>query len=130
LVRCIESWKKNGFNVISLNRDNEAYHVRTNFNLDPVIFKDNHDTLCLDRFGPSFQNIFLNRDLSKPMCIVNADVYLCWDHGLSAQLEELCHSYFLFAHRIDYSAPSYSSPTIYKKGVDFVAFRPDRILKL
>jgi hypothetical protein len=126
LNRCIQSWNRNGFRVRTLNRVNEAEQIRTLFNLEPVVFEDDRDALCKDRYGPSFREMFSNTDLSKPVCIVNADVYLLDSKGISAQIEELCQDTFLFAHRTDFTGLAVHSN--YKLGVDFVAFRPDRLL--
>lgn len=128
LRRCVESWRKNGFSVETLNRANEAEQVRGLSNLEPVIFEDDSGALCKDRYGPSFHEMFSDRDLSKPVCIANADIYLLDGDNISSTIEDLCQSAFLFAHRTDFIGSATSFHSNYKLGVDFVAFRPDRLL--
>lgn len=125
--QCVGSWRRRGFRILSLNRDHEVAPVRRTFGLEPIPFTDPEDALFPGRFGPPFGEIAKNLKPDRPVCIVNADIYMLGTLDLTRRLEDLCQDAFLFAQRIevpDLSAPFHS---IYRKGVDLVAFRPDRI---
>jgi hypothetical protein len=130
LSRCIQSWIRNGFNVTTLNREDEAEHIRTLFKIDPLIFEDERGAMRRGRYGPSFEKIFSGRDLSRPVCIANADVYVLDSNNLSEKIDELCQDALVFAHRTDFVGSESTFYTNYKHGVDFVAFRPDKLLQV
>jgi hypothetical protein len=126
LKQCVESWRKHGFHILSLNREHEAEQARRTFGLNPILFRDPEQSLYPGEFGPAFREIGKHLQDDRPVCIINADAYLLDDLDVT-KIEDLCQNSFLFAHRVE--VPTLSGPfhSIYRKGVDFVAFRPDRI---
>lgn len=124
---CIHSWMLNGFTVRTLNRQNEVEQIKSSFRLDPVLFADSDESFYKGRFGPTFGDLLSHVDLSKPVGIINADIHMLRCEDLCSRLEEACHKAFLFAHRVDCEG-SLGFQTVYRHGVDFVAFQPDKIL--
>jgi hypothetical protein len=125
--QCVASWRRHGYRILTFNRQDEVEPVRRTFGLEPIPFIDPEEALYPGRFGPPFWEIAKSLKPDRPVCIVNADIYLLGALDLAKRLEDLCQDAFVFAQRIevpDLSAPFHS---IYRKGVDLVAFRPDRI---
>jgi hypothetical protein len=124
---CVQSWRRSGFQVRTLNREREADHIGNQYALDPELFQDESEALFPNRFGPSFHVLIASLDPSTPIGIINADIYLLDSQDLPSKLETLCQKAFVFARRTDVAdltAPFHSN---YNFGVDFVAFRPDLI---
>lgn len=122
--RCVESWRGHGFVVRTLNRKNEIDLIRKKFDLDPFPFEDDAEALFRDRFGPSFGDIFKHADLKDAIVISNADIFILPTAHLIRRLEELTRDAFLFAHRTEVQALPGPFHSIYKRGIDFVAFNP------
>ena len=128
--KCIESWQQNGFKPVSLNRENEIEDIRKKFSIQSDVFVDSDDAIYKGRFGPSFGDILINRSQSKPICIVNADVCMLRYADLALKIENLAEQHVLFAQRIDIGSMDYACPSLYAKGVDLIALRPNLIAEL
>ena len=126
LKACVDSWRKHRFRIVSLNRGHEANHVEQTFGLSPIIFRDSEQSLYPGKFGPTFGEIKKHFRGRSAVSIINADAYILQNLDLT-ELANLCQTSFLFARRVEIPALNAPFHSIYRSGVDFIAFKPDLI---
>lgn len=128
LARCIQSWRRNGFEPVSLNRPDEVDAVRA-LGLIDCKAVDNHEARLPTKFGPSLGAIFDNSPFRQSVAIVNADVYMLYGLDIAHRVSTLCDSAFVAGRRVDVKNLGARKGRVFELGYDLVAFRTDRIPK-
>jgi len=129
LERCVNSWRANGFDPVSINRPEEAGTIRASGLID-VIEASQQDALVPDRYGPSLGSIFDAAPRNAPFAIVNADIYMrpgAAGTDLAHDIAGRTRKTVLVSRRTDVAHLDALQGTVYACGIDFVALDPSRI---
>ncbi len=121
--KAIDSWKQQGFNVISINSKAEIDQLRTDFG-DVEFCKAERS--ALETYGKPyvyFDDVlrFLSETDSRVCGIVNSDIHLLDDRLASYAKQEATDS-FLFGCRVDIPSLDRPSGQLYRFGYDYYFF--------
>lgn len=126
LETCIKSWRRNGFEPISLNRPEEVKAVSA-FGLIECKGVQDDEALFPNKFGPSLGAILDYAPASTPVAIVNADVYMLSGVGIADRLSDICTNSVVAGRRIDVDQLGARDGKVFTLGYDLVAFQADAI---
>lgn len=128
LAKCIQSWRRNGFNPISINRPDEVDAIRAMHLID-VIGVPQDEAMIPNKYGPSLGSIFDTLSWDEPAAIINADIYMRRGLDLAREIAALARKALVAARRTDVKTMRSRRGYIYPYGYDFFAFTPSRISK-
>jgi hypothetical protein len=116
---CIDSWRRAGFEPISVNSINEAcsHSIRT--------IRVNRDASAIAGRALVFLADLLNvasiEVQDRPFALMNADLFMPPTSALAAKVAQLRAGEFIFSRRIDIDQPSKTDGVPYPFGYDFFA---------
>jgi hypothetical protein len=122
---CIDSWRRAGFEPISVNSINEAcsHSVRT--------IRVSRDASAIAGRALVFLADLLNvasvEVQGRPFALMNADLFMPPTSALAAKVAQLRVGEFIFSRRIDIDQPSKTDGVPYPFGYDFFAGHADDI---
>ena len=121
LARCIESWRRNGFNVRSVCRPHELAAATALAPGIEIIVSDVDDALYPARLGPSFGALLTAAPKNEPFGIINADIYTVHSPSIVDRLRRATATGLAFAGRTEFGTRMgrYS----FRK-IDFIALDP------
>lgn len=122
-LKAIESWKRLGFNIISINSKPEIDQLQSTFN--DVTFCE-VDRSAIKAYGKPyvyFDDVlkFLGESNSKICGIVNSDIHLLDDRLLGYVKQEATNS-FLYGCRVDIPSLDNLNGQVYAYGFDYYFF--------
>jgi len=126
LARCIQSWRRNGFVPISLNRPDEVDAVSALGIIDCMAVS-NREAREPSKFGPCLGAIFDNVPHDQPIAIVNADVYMLYGIGTADRLSRLCEEAVVAGRRLDVTHLGAKQGQVFALGYDLFAFEPRKV---
>jgi len=122
---CIDSWRRAGFEPISVNSINEtcSHSIRT----VPV----SRDASAIAGrplvFLADMLNVASIEVQGRPFALMNADLFMPPTSALAAKVAQLRAGEFIFSRRIDIDQPSKTDGVPYPHGYDFFAGHADDI---
>lgn len=128
LARCVESWRRNGFEPVSVNRPDEAETVST-MGLIEVWSADQSEAKLPDKYGPCLGSIFDLLASDEPVAIINADIFMPLHKEISRALAAVLENRIVAARRTDVKSidDGAEAGSIYPYGYDFFAFKPGNV---
>lgn len=128
LAKCIESWRRNGFNPISVNRPDEVDAIKA-MDLIDVVGVPQDEAMMPHRYGPCLGSIFDTLEWDAPVAIINADIYMRRGIDLAGEIAALAGKALIAARRTDVKTMRSRKGYTYPFGYDFFAFTPSCIPK-
>lgn len=116
-LRCIESWRANGFDVASVNRPDEE--VPAPVKVERMSRRESG--YYHNRYGPPLGAAFSVARKTR-IAITNADIYLSRLDGGAGALEDMTDDAFVFGQRVEARSLDDPAGYMYLLGVDLVAF--------
>ena len=123
--RCIESWRRAGFEPISVNSTAESHHhaVRTiPVSRDASVITGRPQVFLADVLAVASEQAN-----GRPFVVMNADLLIRPDMALAANVLGLHAGEFLFSRRIDIRRPDQTHGMPFLHGYDFFAGHADDI---
>lgn len=128
LGSCVESWKRNGFDPVSVNRFDGVEAVEE-MNLIDCIGGSNTEVYFSTRFGPCLGAIFDVLPQDRPALITNADIYVITNDGCADFLSNQAQSSVVAARCLNVKRHGAPHEKVFVWGYDRVAFTPSMIPK-
>lgn len=124
LASCIDSWRKNGFQPLSINRFDEVDAINR-LGLIDCLGVSNDEAYFPNRFGPSLGAILDTVSSAEAVGIVNADIYMLSAEGCAEILAQQSQKSIVAARRMDVMDHGASRGNVFELGYDLVAFTPE-----
>ncbi|WP_414464233.1 hypothetical protein [Hyphomicrobium sp. DY-1] len=128
LASCIDSWRKNGFQPLSINRFDEVDAINRLALID-CLGVSNDEAYFPNRFGPSLGAILDTVSSAEAVGIVNADIYMLSAEGCAEILAQQSQKSIVAARRMDVMDHGASRGNVFELGYDLVAFTPAKVPK-
>ncbi len=126
LASCLNSWKANGFDPVSINPSKEVDQVRALELPIEVIGIDNSEAFYPER-GPCFGAAFDTLRTNEPVAFVNCDIYMLKAAHAADIISSMAAGCFVTSWRTDIERLGCSLGREFKSGYDFMAFTPATI---
>ena len=121
LTACVNSWRRCGFDPISLNRPDEVAAIER-LGLLEVRAATTDEAWEPKRFGPPLGSVFDIAHPDEPLAIINADIYTLGSAEPNVKLAEICRKGVVAARRTDVSELGASTGEAMQWGYDLFAF--------
>jgi hypothetical protein len=122
LAACVNSWRENGFDPISVNRPDEVDAIEA-LGLLPVRAVSMHGAVWPDRFGPPLGGMFDVFPKNERLAFVNSDIYMLRSN-LASVLGGTAERTLFAARRSDVEQLGSTISETFRLGFDFFCFNP------
>ena len=127
-LSCIESWRRAGFEPVSVNSMNEAY--RHSVRMIPVSRDASAITGRAHVFLADLLAVASIEARGRPFVLINADLIIPSSPALAGRLAQMRPGEFIFSRRIDIDKPGQIDGVPPRWGYDFFAGHADDISEL
>lgn len=128
LAACVESWRDNGFEPVSINRPDEVDSVKALGLLDVLPAKMT-EAIWPNRYGPALADLFDALPANERIAYVNADIFMLRGN-LAQVLSGIDDDKLVTARRCDVAGIGAESCEVFQLGLDLLSFNPARVTSI